>query len=134
MIPPSPPCSEMRWPGSPPGCRELVYDNYNALVVGFGPSERASEAVLSLAVYPRWVTLFFMRGGALDDPERLLDGSGKQVRSRRLAQAADIDAPGVASLISQAVGHSGAEFGDETRGRLVIRSVSAKQRPRRPGR
>ena len=44
-----------------PGAQMLVYDNYNALAVGFGPSERASEAVLSIAVYPRWVTLFFLK-------------------------------------------------------------------------
>ena len=29
-----------------PGAVELVYDNYNALVVGFGATERASDAVL----------------------------------------------------------------------------------------
>ena len=28
-----------------PGAVELVYDNYNALVIGFGPTERASDAV-----------------------------------------------------------------------------------------
>ena len=41
---------------------EMVYDNYNALAIGFGPSERASEAIFSLAVFPRWVTLFFLQG------------------------------------------------------------------------
>ena len=51
-----------------PDAVELVYDNYNALVVGFGPTERASEAVLSIALYPRWVTLFFLQGARLSDP------------------------------------------------------------------
>src|SRR5688572_16973057 len=32
-----------------PGAVELVYDNYNALVIGFSPTERASEAVFSIA-------------------------------------------------------------------------------------
>ena len=27
---------------------ELVYDNYNALAIGFGPSDRASEAIFSI--------------------------------------------------------------------------------------
>jgi hypothetical protein len=36
-----------------PPAIELVYDNYNGLVVGFGPSMRASEAVLSLAIFRR---------------------------------------------------------------------------------
>ena len=37
-----------------PGAVQLVYDNYNALAIGFGPSERASEAIFSIALYPRW--------------------------------------------------------------------------------
>lgn len=30
-----------------PGAIEMVYDNYNWLVVGFGPTERPSEAIFS---------------------------------------------------------------------------------------
>src|SRR5689334_14308151 len=63
-----------------PGAIELVYDNYNALVVGFGPTERASDAILSIALYPRWVNLFFLNGVGLPDPRRLLQGDGKTVR------------------------------------------------------
>src|ERR1022692_2413575 len=62
-----------------PGAVQLVYDNYNALAIGFGPSERASEAIFSIALYPRWVTLFFLQGAGLPDPRRLLKGSGKVV-------------------------------------------------------
>ena len=39
---------------------ELVYDNYNALVFGISPTERTSDAFISVAGYPRWVTLFFL--------------------------------------------------------------------------
>ena len=59
-----------------PGAIELVYDNYNALAIGFGPGERASEAIFSIALYPRWVTLFFLRGAALEDAHGILRGSG----------------------------------------------------------
>jgi len=45
-----------------PGAVELVYDNHNALAIGFGPTERASDAVFSIALFPRWVSLFFLRG------------------------------------------------------------------------
>ena len=34
-----------------PGAIQLVYDNYNGLVVGFGPSERVSDAIFSIALY-----------------------------------------------------------------------------------
>jgi hypothetical protein len=36
-----------------PGATIMVYDNYNALAIGFGPTEKPSQAVLSLAVFPR---------------------------------------------------------------------------------
>ena len=46
-----------------PGAVELVYDNYNFLVVGFYPSERASDAVLSLVFAPRWISVCFLQAG-----------------------------------------------------------------------
>jgi hypothetical protein len=33
-----------------PGAVELVYDNYNALAIAFGPTERASDAILIKSV------------------------------------------------------------------------------------
>jgi hypothetical protein len=50
-----------------PGATEIVYDNYNALAIGFGPSDKASEAIFSIAVFPRWVSLFFLQGAKLPD-------------------------------------------------------------------
>jgi hypothetical protein len=43
-----------------PSGYELVYDNYNALAIGYGATQRASDVVLSIAAYPRWVSLFFL--------------------------------------------------------------------------
>jgi hypothetical protein len=112
-----------------PGAIELVYDNYNALVIGFGPTERASDAVFSIVLYPRWVTLFFLKGAKLRDPRKLLKGSGKFVRHIVLQSADDLDAPDVRALMTQAL--NGMTF--EKR-RLVIKSISKKQRPRKPSR
>jgi hypothetical protein len=115
-----------------PGAVQLVYDNYNALAIGFGPSERASEAVFSIALYPRWVTLFFLQGAGLPDPRRILKGSGKVVRHIVLASAADLDQPAIQDLMAQALERAEAGLDPAAPGRLVIRSVSARQRPRRP--
>ena len=118
-----------RWPGAV----ELVYDNYNALVIGFGPTERASDAVFSLAVYPRWVNFFWLRGAALPDPEGVLAGAGKQVRHLALGSAADLDRPAVRALIDLALTRARIEIDPARRGRLVIKSVAARRRPRRAG-
>lgn len=115
-----------------PGAVQLVYDNYNALAIGFGPSERASAAVFSIALYPRWITLFFLRGAGLPDPKQLLKGSGKVVRHIVLASAADLDQPAIQDLMAEALKRAEQGIDPAAPGRLVIRSISAKQRPRRP--
>ncbi len=110
----------------------LVYDNYNALAVGFAPSEKASQAILSVALYPRWVNFFFLQGHTLDDPDKRLKWSGKVVRHITLASADDLDNPYISALIDQAVTTAKVPLNGTAPGRLVIKSVSAKQRPRRP--
>jgi hypothetical protein len=115
-----------------PGAVEMVYDNYNALVIGFGPTEKASEAILSIGLYPRWVNLFFLNGAKLPDPQRRLKGNGKQVRNIRIDHADLLDDPPVEALIEQAVRRAPKPFDESKSNRLIIKAVSAKQRPRRP--
>jgi hypothetical protein len=115
-----------------PGAVQLVYDNYNALAIGFGPSERASEAIFSIVLYPRWVTLFFLQGAGMPDPNKLLKGSGKVVRHIVLAAAADLDKPAIQALMTVALNRAKAAIDPAAPGSLEIRSISAKQRPRRP--
>jgi len=116
-----------------PGGFEFVYDNYNALVFGYGPTDRPSEAVLSLAVMPQWVTLCFLKGAKLPDPKKLLKGSGNIVRNIRLQSPADLDERDVRDFITLAIVAATPAFPPESgQPRTVIKSISAKQRPRRP--
>ena len=114
-----------------PGGTEFVYDNYNALVFGYGPSERPSEAVLSLAIMPQWVTLCFLKGAKLSDPKKLLRGSGNIVRNVRLSSPGHLEQRDVRALIDQAIAVANPGFAGKSGGqRTVIKSISAKQRPR----
>lgn len=115
-----------------PGAVQLVYDNYNALAIGFSPSARASEAIFSVVLYPRWVTLFFLQGAGLPDPNKLLKGSGKMVRHIVLAAAADLDKPAIQALMATALNRAKVAMDPDAPGSLEIRSISPKQRPRRP--
>jgi hypothetical protein len=114
-----------------PTATRLVYDNYNALVVGFGTSAKVADMILSLALYPRWVTLFFLKGTVLPDPAGLLQGSGSTVRSVRLQPVARLGTPEVAALIDAAVANA-SPLPASGEGPMIIKSISAKQRPRRP--
>jgi hypothetical protein len=115
-----------------PGAVIPVYDNYNALAIGFGASERVKDVILSLAVMPRWVTLCFMWGVRLPDPDGLLRGEGSQVRHVRLMTEAALDDPRIDALIQAALDQADRPIDPSEPQRLVIKSVSAKQRPRRP--
>ena len=114
-----------------PTATRLVYDNYNALVIGFGATDKVADIILSIALYPRWVTLFFLRGVDLPDPHGLLAGSGAQVRSVRLDPISRLEEPEVGALIDTALAY-GRPLPASGAGPLIIKSISAKQRPRRP--
>ncbi|MBS0446814.1 MAG: DUF1801 domain-containing protein [Proteobacteria bacterium] len=111
---------------------ELVFDNYNALVFGISASERSRESFISIAGYPQWVTLFFLRGVDLHDPEGLLEGSGVQVRGVRLKSAADLGLPAVRALIAQAAAAQADALKSAPPLTTIVKPPSAKQRSRRP--
>lgn len=115
-----------------PTALELVYDNYNALAIGFAPSERASEAIFSIALYPKWVSLFFLQAKELLDPGRILRGSGTVAKHVVLASPEMLDDPAVQELMRQAQDLAKVPFDPRGAHQLIIKSISANQRPRRP--
>jgi hypothetical protein len=114
-----------------PWARELVYDNYNFFVIGYGPTDKPSEAIFSLAAQASGLSLCFLRGAGLPDPARLLSGSGAVVRNLRLETPATLARPEVRALMEAALERSTAPIDLNGAHRLIIRSVSTKQRPRR---
>jgi hypothetical protein len=124
-----------------PGAIEMVYDNYNWLVIGFSPTERPSEAIFSIVLPPGRVTLCFLQGAGLPDPAKRLVGSGNVVRSIRLynpgrpdaglPDASVLDDPQVVALINVALNRAKVPMPAGARRRLIIRAISSKQRPRR---
>lgn len=114
-----------------PTALELVYDNYQFLAIGYSASERASDCIASLAVSPKGVALSFYYGSTLPDPKGILLGSGNQNRFVRLTGAATLAEPAVEGLLRAAIKQARTPLPRSGRGRTIIKSVSAKQRPRR---
>ena len=114
-----------------PTAHELVYDNYNFLAIGFGGTERPSDCIVSLAANAKGVGLCFIYGAKLPDPHKLLQGSGNQTRFIRLESAATLAKPPVEALLRAAVAQAKTPLPAAGRGRTIIKSISAKQRPRR---
>ena len=116
-----------------PTATVMVYDNYNALAIGFMPADRPSDAIVSIAVFPRWCTLCFLKDGPrLPDPEGLLKGGGVRVRHVRLPDPAYLDHPAIAALLDAALAMAEPPLPVGPPGHLLIRSVSPNRRPRRP--
>jgi uncharacterized protein DUF1801 len=112
------------------GAFELAYDNYNFFVIGYSPTERPSDAIVSMAAGSNGVGLCFIHGATLPDPRQVLSGSGKQTRFIHLDSAATLKRPEVGALIAEAIARAKVPLSTSGKGTLVIRSVSGKQRPR----
>ena len=115
-----------------PGATIMVYDNYNALAIAFGSAAKLNAVALSLAVYPRWCSIFLSGGPSLPDPHGLLAGEGGTVRHIRMTPPSLIDDPRVEALIAAALARLEPPIDPAAPGGVVIKSISAKQRPRRP--
>jgi hypothetical protein len=114
-----------------PTANELVYDNYNFFVIGYCSTEKPSDCIVSLAAAANGVGLSFYYGATVPDPHKLLSGSGSQNRFLRMESAATLARPEVEALIAAAIAQGEKPLPISGKGKLVIRSISAKQRPRR---
>jgi hypothetical protein len=110
---------------------ELAYDNYNFFVLGYSPTERPSDAVVSMAAGANGVGVCFIRGAKLPDPKKVLLGSGSQTRFIRVPSVGVLSRPEVKALFAAAVAQSAVQFRNSGKITLIVRSISAKQRPRR---
>jgi hypothetical protein len=114
-----------------PTANELVYDNYNFFVIGYSPTERPSDAIVSMAARANSVGVCFIHGAKLPDPNKLLLGSGRQTRFIRIESPQILKRPDVEALVAAAIDQARAPLPATGRSKLIIRSISAKQRPRR---
>lgn len=114
-----------------PTANELGYDNYNFFVLGYCATERPSDAIVSIAASANGVGLCFIHGASLPDPHKILLGSGNQTRFIRIGSAEMLASPEVKELMAAAIGKAKAPLPARGQGKLIIRSISMKQRPRR---
>ena len=66
------------------------------------PSFDSNGPMCCFMIGKEHVTFAFIRGAALPDPEKLLEGKGKGVRHVKLRTVADVKRPGVKKLIAEA--------------------------------
>ena len=83
-------------------CHENIYDAYNAVAIGYGPSDRLGDGVFHVAVYAKHVNLGFNHGATLDDPLGILKGKGNQIRHVTIKTTADLARPEIRTYVRRA--------------------------------
>lgn len=118
-----------------PGLFEVVYryENQDALVISYSPTEHGYEGLCSLGVYPDRVQLFFGQGARLGkaDPGKLLQGRGKTVRHVVLKRAADLDRAEIQALLEAALALAKVRLDASAKGAVILKAEAQKQRARR---
>ena len=95
-------------------CFELIYDTY-CVSDAFSFTEKLGQSFIHIATYAGHVNIGFSRGTELDDPEGILQGTGKRIRHIRLGSASDLKKASIKKLIKAAVAQ-GHEMADKKRG------------------
>jgi hypothetical protein len=118
-----------------PGLFEIVYvyENQNALVIAYSPTENGFEGLCAIALYPREVKLSFGQGAQLSksDPNQLLQGRGKTVRHVVLNTVADFDRAEIEVLMAAALKLAKLRPDASAKGSVIIKAEEQKQRARR---
>jgi hypothetical protein len=114
-----------------PTANELVWDNYNFFVIGYSATDRPSDSIVQIAAAANGVGLAFYHGASLPDPHRILLGSGSQNRFVRVESTETLNRPEVKALIDAAEAQAKVPFPASGGGKVIIRSISAKQKARR---
>lgn len=111
-----------------PSAHELVYEYRDFVVISYSPNDHGYEGVLAIHAGANGVRLYFNQGKELPDPEKLLQGAGKQTRSISIEAASTLTRPAVASLIDEAIARNRVPFALAGLGSVTIRSTTAKKR------
>ena len=116
-------------------CHESIYDAYNAVTSGYGPTGRLRDNVCHVAVYARHVNLGFHRGAEMADPDRLLQGAGKQIRHITIRTPDDLARPAIRQYLRRArkIGESSSPPSPELKSVIsVVKAIYPTRRRPKP--
>ena len=115
-----------------PQTNELIYDNYNALAVGWSPTDRVGHTFCSIAVgrTSNNVHFGFYWGSEISDPDKVLLGEGNQYRYILVPDKNKFPKAYIKKLVKEAYANSLAKVKDKKQimnGQTIVKSISAKK-------
>ena len=116
-----------------PKTNELIYDNYNAVAIGWSPSDRVGHTFCSIAAGRTSgnVHFGFYWGSQIADPKKMLLGNGNQYRYILVTRKADFPKTYIKKLMKSAFINSLAKVKDKNQlmqGATITKSISAVKR------
>lgn len=123
---------EFAW-GTLPDANEIIYDNYNALAIGWSLTEKLTHIVCSIAAYRIGTNVHFgfYWGSQIADPEKKLLGEGKQYRYVQVKDKENFPKAYITKLIYEAHANSLAKVKDPKllrEGLTIVKSISPAKR------
>ncbi|WP_428329543.1 hypothetical protein [Mucilaginibacter sp.] len=116
-----------------PQANELIYDNYNAVAVGWSPTDKAGDVFCSIAIFNTHVNFGFNRGVEIPDPQKILLGNGSLYRHIRVKDREDFPEEYMKQLMLAAYENSLSRLKPvkkEIMGQTIVKSISpVKKRP-----
>jgi len=114
------------------GATELIYDAYNAVAAGFSFTGRPGDSFVHIAVYAHWVNLGFNQGSELNDPDGMLEGSGRRIRHTKILAPADVQQPILRAFVRAAAARARRPVVETHKRRTgtksVVRAIYARKR------
>lgn len=117
-----------------PESNELIYDNYNAVAIGWSVTDRVSHVFCNIAVgrSNHSIQFGFYWGSKIADPEKKLIGNGNQYRYFRVVNLDSFPRPYIKKLMKVAYHYSLSLVKDRgliRHGQTIMKSISEKKRP-----
>ena len=69
----------------------------------YGTSDKSADAIFTISPQKAYVSLYFLRGTELSDPDGLLEGSGKKLRHVKIRDAVDLKTVSLRELMKGAL-------------------------------
>jgi len=118
-----------------PTTNELIYDNYNAVAIGWSLTDKVGHSFCSIAVGRTSYNVHFgfYWGNEISDPDKILLGNGKQYRYILVKRREDFPEKYIKKLLSEAYSNSLTKVKDQNliiKGQTITKSISEAKRKR----
>jgi hypothetical protein len=110
-------------------CCEYILEVYIISLI-YGPTHRVKDGICYIGVMKNYVNLSFHRGTELRDSQRILEGTGKQMRHIKIRNIADVLRPAIRAYLREACARAGHDVATDKE-RTVTTVVKRKSSPKR---